>query len=142
MGMNIGVAAAIIGNGLISVSGSVASDMVDYDRGEDITSEVILENATKNGIVGSIAGCFGGAGAQYKSYMSTTVTSIMYDGNRVISSSGITEQCFYGSYKNMLDSNFKIGAVKTGMVTTGITVKNILENNAEEDCQKRKEGDK
>lgn len=35
-----------------------------------------------------------------------------------------------------------IGAVKTGMVTTGITVKNILENNAEEDCQKRKEGDK
>ena len=31
---------------------------------------------------------------------------------------------------------------KTGMVTTGITVKNILENNAEEDCQKRKEGDK
>ena len=142
MGMNIGVAAAIIGNGLISVSGSVASDMVDYDRGEDITSEVILENATKNGIVGSIAGCFGGAGAQYKSYMSTTVTSIMYDGNRVIGSSGITEQCFYGSYKNMLDSNFKIGAVKTGMVTTGITVKNILENNAEEDCQKRKEGDK
>ena len=35
-----------------------------------------------------------------------------------------------------------IGAVKTGMVTTGITVKNILENKAEEDCQKRKEGDK
>ena len=47
------------GNGLISASGSVASDMVDYDRGEGISANEILGNATKNGIVGSIAGWFG-----------------------------------------------------------------------------------
>lgn len=70
--------------------------MVDYDRGEGISANEILGNATKNGIVGSIAGWFGWTGAQYGSYRSTTVTSIMFDGNQVLGSSGTVKQCFWG----------------------------------------------
>ena len=142
MGSNAGMATSVVGNGLISASGSVASDMVDYDRGEGISANEILGNATQNGIVGSIAGWFGGTGAQYGSYRSTTVTSIMFDGNQVLGSSGTVKQCFYDSYKNMLSSNFKIGAFKTGVATAGITVKSVLINQNEDERKQQKKGNK
>ena len=85
---------------------------------------------------------FGGTGAQYGSYRSTTVTSIMFDGNQVLESSGTVKQCFYDSYKNMLSSNFKIGAFKTGVATAGITDKNVLTNQNEDECKQQKKGNK
>lgn len=134
MGSNAGMITSIAGNGLISASGSVASDMVDYNRGEDISSKEIVKNAAKNGIIGGIAGWFGGTGAQYGSYKSTTITSVLFDGNQVLGSSGTVKQCFYGSYKNMLNSNFKIGTIKTGIATAGIMLKNVLTSQSKESC--------
>ena len=65
-------------------------------------------------------------GAQYGSYKAATVTSILFDGNQILGSSGTVKQCFYGSYKNMLNSNFKIGTCKTIITTGGITIKIFL----------------
>ena len=62
----------------------------------------------------------------------------MFDGNQVLGSSGTVKQCFYDSYKNMLSSNFKIGAFKTGVATAGITVKNVLTNQNEDECKQQK----
>lgn len=141
MGSNAGKVISIVGNGIISASGSVASDMVDYNGGEDISSKKILKNAVKNGLIGVVAGFIGGEGAQYGSYKATTVTSILFDGNQILGSSGTVKQCFYGSYKNMLNSNFKIGTCKTIITTGGITIKNIFAHANEEECP-QKRGDK
>ena len=113
--------------------------MVDYNRGEDIAPKEILSNATKNGIIGSLAGWFGGEGAQYRSINSTTVTSMLFDGKKVFGSSGTVKRVFYGSYKNMLNNNFKVGAFKAAIATAGITAKNVLTNQNEEECS-QKEG--
>ena len=80
-------------------------------------------------------------GAQYGSYKAITVTSILFDGNQILGSSGTVKQCFYGSYKNMLNSNFKIGTCKTIITTGGITIKNIFAHANEEECP-QKRGDK
>ena len=79
MGSGVGLAGAIGGNAAISATSSVASDLLDRSRGEDIGTDVIIINAVTNGVIGAGAGWVGGAGVKAPvKFKSITITNVVF----------------------------------------------------------------
>ena len=78
---SLGVSMA--GNAAISVGGSVATDYIDYKKGQDISMRTVALHAVISGVTGTAAGFLGGEGAQYHRYLTTYTTNIFFNGRTI-----------------------------------------------------------
>ena len=96
MGSGAGRFISTVGNGVISAAGSVATDMIDYEAGEDIASNDIIKNALWSGSKSMLSAFLGGPGVQYGGRRTVTmVTAIGFDGQKIRWVDSISKNIYY-----------------------------------------------
>ena len=130
-------ATSIVGNAALSAGGSVAKDVVSIGNGANISGKDMVINAAINGGIGALSGKIGGAGAQYNKFKSTTVNTILFNGEKILGASTETIWREYGKYytdsiaKAML-KGFGYGSIPS----TAVTIWQIMHSGEEKETCK------
>ena len=122
-GGTVSTATSIVGNMTLSMGGSLAKDVISISDGADISGEQMAMNAATNGIIGAISGKIGGAGTQYNKFKSTTVNSILFNGEEILGASTKTVWREYGKYytdsiTKAMVKGFGYGSIPSTVMTT------------------------
>jgi len=122
-GGTVSTATSVVGNIALSGCGSVVKDVVSISEGENISGKDMLINAGINGTIGALSGIIGGAGAQYNKFRSTTVNSILFNGEEILSVSTQSAWREYGKYHTdsiakAMVKGFGYGSMPSNAVTS------------------------